>query len=146
MANDDQDEKEPLSEMEKLYGDIRERISKRYESRMEFTIHVAFFVIATIGLFFMWNNELATLFLRNVCTGLLGLWFFGLVGHVINFAFEEMRENAIERELQRVGLLTPHQIEKAKHPPQRLVMLGEDGELVEYPDSNEDEGRRAKTR
>jgi hypothetical protein len=64
-------------------------------------------------------------------------WTMGILIHLVQFAFDEWGERAVDAELERVGLVA-YQRRKAKRAAadedERLMRLGEDGELVEIED------------
>lgn len=107
--------------------EIRKRMQQRFDARAAFFSHLIAFVIFN---FMVWaffldiRNPLESVF------GLLGVfvtggWTIGIAIHFIVYYFAEMRERAIERELERDR---EFYYEKSKR---RLVQLDEDGELVE---------------
>lgn len=121
-------------EMQYIYKDIKKRMHARYESRAELAGHLAaYIIIAVIGGFAIGAYD-------QTLWRVLGLlWTAGIFIHAVTTYFEEMREKAIDRELERYGLRPRVELESEKVKRDglsdaRLVTLSDDGELVDYQD------------
>ena len=120
---------------EQIYNDIKKRIDDLYGKRAEFFSHLVGFVVVMV---IAWGFTDIGYDLGPIGEIFSVLWLMGLSIHAVQTYFEEMKERALQRELERVGLLTPRQVEKAKHhPPERLVHLSDDGELIDYDDDQQ---------
>jgi hypothetical protein len=123
------------------YGDIRKRITHRYNNRIAFFSHLTAFLVSN-G--FGWMLWLGTP--ENVRSGVLGVllllvsvgWLIGMSIHAIIYLMMEARERAIERAIQEERAWTSG--EKPKRDPR--VYLTEDGELEEIADEDEIETPR----
>lgn len=128
----------------RIYEDTKRRIKKRYNQRAEVISHAIAFAISIPALWFVllgtswfsgdtWESIAAL--------GSIG-WLIGLSIHLSQHMIYEMRERAINRELDRLGMFDA--TEKAKRdsaPPERLVRLSDDGEIIDL--YNEDDRRDA---
>lgn len=127
-----------MDEKERIYNDIRKRIRRKYENRKEFISHVAGYLFA---MFFMWfiisspydflnTHDLGT----NIARIISGMWTIGILIHGVQFMMDEMRENAINRELER------HEMFRGKlKNEERAYRLQDDGEIIadDYDDYDE---------
>jgi hypothetical protein len=117
------------------YGDIRKRITHRYNNRIAFFSHLTAFLVSN-G--FGWMLWLGTP--ENIRRGVLGVllllvsvgWIIGMSIHAIIYLMMEARERAIERAIQEERAWTSG--EKPKRDPR--VYLTEDGELEEIADED----------
>jgi hypothetical protein len=127
-----------VEELRHIYDDIRVRVNSRYASRANFAGHlvaflataaitVTFAVLGIVPGFFTW---LAPFF--------LAAWFIGISIHAVNWLLTELRERAIQKELERAGigyytrmLYERGMLEKQKRDGERLVRLTDDGEIVD---------------
>lgn len=115
------------------YDEIRKRITKRYENRAEFFIHLVSFVIINA---LLWSE---LVFRRGwLMTGFTGLWFIGLVAHFINFLTYEARERAIERAIERERGWMSDSGSSPKLKRDSYARLSDDGELVEIVDADDE--------
>lgn len=89
--------------MNESYENIKRRVSERYERRMGFAIHLVTFV-ATAVIFWGVLGWATSVLLQVIGA----LWFAGLLGHGVQVLFEELRDRALERGM-----------EKAKRSPER---------------------------
>lgn len=121
-----------LSDNERLYQHVVKRIERRYEARTQLAAHfIAFVALGIVGLFVIPHGQW--------WVAVMGVWLAGLLVHAINVGFAELRDRAIERELERAGVYasakrkrddevsTTHERAEAM----RLVHLSDDGELVD---------------
>jgi hypothetical protein len=123
-------------DLEKIYKDIKKRVYARYNKRKEVVIHAAsYFMLVIIG------APLLGLYDINVhgwAWRVLGLlWTVGLIGHGIEVWFYEMSQRALDRELERLGLLN-------KPKRDQLVQIGEDGELEDVLFTDPTEERQSR--
>lgn len=131
-----------------IYQDVKERVEKRFQWRAELGGHIigyiGFLFVGT--LFFSENSGIRS---TEVYPIIALIWLGGLMIHVMNVMMFELRERALQRELENAGIYPGMiQREKAKHNTQfggneRLVRLTEDGELVDVNQyENEDSPRQ----
>ncbi|GEM_PF-1492336 len=137
----------PPEDARALYEDIRKHIEARFEMRTQFFGNLGSFLFAMFMLWFIFLEPTSASFRHNGLGALISVgWAIGLMVHFVNWIFGELRENAISREMARVGLRTiprPNS-EKAKRA-ERLVRLSEDGELEEFdPDALDTKRRETK--
>lgn len=127
-----------------IYKDIKARVTARWEKRGEFMMHIVIYGIAIIGYVFFIDTSSWEGVMKTLAGIFMILWTMGFLAHAVDTLFHELRERAIDREVDRLGLrhaLYQQQIEKSKRDNDRhdrLVTLGEDGELVEIDDYEED--------
>ena len=118
------------------YEAIRKRMTERYRSRAEFYGHLIAFVIINL---FAWAVIPSTLSegLRATILTFLALisvgWFVGVAIHAINFILVEMRERAIDREIERERrwLAGEDMDEKPKRHRRLERMTDDEGELLD---------------
>lgn len=135
-----------------IYKDIKARVTARWEKRGEFMIHVVIYGIAILGYVLFVDTSTWSSVVTSVINGFMVLWTMGFAGHAMDTLFHELRERAINSEVDRMGLrhaLYQQQIEKSKRDNNghdRLVRLGEDGELVEVDPHDEEDNQFNKSR
>ncbi|MEQ8675152.1 MAG: 2TM domain-containing protein [Aggregatilineales bacterium] len=118
--------------LEKIYKDIRKRVHEKYEKRKEFAIHATIF---TFSMLFVWlvifsPNDFGDSGIFEIfATAISCLWAIGFVAHGVDFGFTEMRENAIDREIERTRLFG----EGGKLKNEDIgLRLREDGEFIDF--------------
>lgn len=128
-------------EFQQLYGEIARRVENRYGRRAEILTHVIVYLFAMAVFWLLlydssWFSAGGAL--DTIAMALSVLWTMGLMIHFIQWVFNELRDRAIQRELERAGLVTGYRqlMQKAKRD-ERLVRLSDDGELVDI-DSDDD--------
>lgn len=118
-----------------IYKDIRKRVKQKYDKRKEFAIHFAMFVIAMYGIWGVLN--LADIFV-GVARIFSILWGMGIIAHFLDFAFHELQELAVQRELRRVGILPlkkpKRRVMTEADTNERYMRLSDDGELIDFAD------------
>jgi hypothetical protein len=113
------------------YDEIRRRITKRYENRAEFFIHLVTFVIINA---LLWSE---LVFRRGwLLTAFTALWFIGLVAHFINFLMSEARERAIELAIEREHYWGSNSGDGRKLKRDSYTRLSDDGELIDVVDDD----------
>ena len=126
-----------------IYQDVRQRVHKRFERRKEFFSHLVGYVVSIIGFWLFWNPIAFGDGGWGIAAALATLgWTIGILIHMVQFAFDEWGERAIDAELERVGLTTYQQRKSKRAEDQedeRLMRLGEDGELVEMQDDYQED-------
>jgi hypothetical protein len=131
------------------YEAIRKRMTERYRSRAEFYGHLIAFLIIN-G--FAWAVIPGTLYesSRSTILTLMALtsvgWFVGMAIHAINFILVEMREHAIDREIERERRWLAGEATGEKPKRSRLERLtDDDGELLDDVLDAQDSGfKRAR--
>jgi hypothetical protein len=142
--------KKDSSDADKLYKEIRRRVIARYEKRKDFWGMTLTIVLLSVIIWGFWLDfsSVSGLFEQGVRL----FWFGCLLAAVINtveYVFFELRERAVDREMERVGLrryyieLADDPGMKRKNDPgdtplERLVALSEDGELIPLDDDAPD--------
>ncbi len=126
------EQRQPHSEQEEAYRRIVGRVEKRFEVRTQFAAHLAAFIAMVL----VWQTILPDIQFWNV---VFGFWFAGLMIHGINTLFFELRERAIDQQLEHAGLIDPGKLKRGgvdENVDQgaRLVRLSEDGELEPLDD------------
>lgn len=121
----------PADDYEKIYDDIRARVSERFEMRTQFAGHLGAYLVVSLFVWGYWIypfNPQGTL--ETIGAVAMGLWTIGVVVHGVNWLLYEIRERVIQRELERAGL---DYAPAKRKPAERLVRLSEDGELLDLP-------------
>jgi hypothetical protein len=106
--------------------EIRRRITRRYQRRLWFFIHL--FLTLPIGLLldsFRFYGRFGSSFL-------LAMWFAGLFIHGIILYINGAKERAIQREIERQQHLALQLSGKPKRSSR--LSIGEDGELLDVVD------------
>lgn len=107
------------------YDEIRQRITNRYENRIQFAGHLLVFLVVN-GL--IWSGALGVWPMLDWITG---AWSLGLAIHFVKFFMAEARERAIDAEREwSTG-------EKPKRDSR--VRLTVDGELETVAEDDEDD-------
>ncbi|MCS6872413.1 MAG: 2TM domain-containing protein [Anaerolineae bacterium] len=120
------------------YLAARKAAEKRVKSRVEFYQHLAAYVMVNAMLAIAFNFPFWMIF---VTFG----WGAGLLAHGIEVFFDDplRRERAVAREMEKLGY-KPTDVETEKPKRDRLLTLGDDGELVELDElesRNREDGR-----
>jgi len=130
-----------------IYKDIKKRVHQRFEWRTQFAGHLIAFLAFVVASPFVFN-QYSGIFQFETAFLVGALWFGGLMIHAVNVAFAELRDRALQNELEKAGIF-PGMIrdEKAKHDNQytgeeRLVRLTEDGELIDADDYAYEDNRQ----
>ncbi len=139
------------------YDEIRARAEKRVKKRAEFLQHLAIYLIVNGFLWLMflviaittgaWPALIAP-FLSTVGWG-IGLAIHALTVYVDTTAVEKMRQQEIDREIQRemerrgMSADVPESYEKPKRD--QVMRLSDDGELIP-DDADQDEQPRVRRR
>lgn len=118
------------------YEAIRRRMTERYRSRGEFYGHLIGFIIVNL---FAWAIIPGTLYesSRSTILTIMALisvgWFVGMAIHAINFILVEMRERAIDREIERERrwLAGENMGEKPKRHRRLERLTDDEGELLD---------------
>ena len=136
-----------------IYEEIKEQVRQRFERRTQLAGNLMGLIGYVIVAPFLFQYE-SGLFSTQVGFIIGALWLGGLLIHAVNVAFAEMRDRALQNELERVGLLPARtREEKAKHDEQytggeRLVRLTDEGELIDvaydYDDDYDENNRQTK--
>lgn len=121
--------------------EIRKRIERRYNKRKEFFALLFTLSILNIGIWSIFSP--AGLFL-TAAQCFLGISILAVVLTGGEYLFNELKENAIDREIERERearyggyRYTADKTKREYEPPVRLVTLSEDGELVDMDDDDE---------
>lgn len=126
-------------ELEKIYKDIRKRVHEKYEKRKEFAMHATIFGFSMFLLWFVLYSPSDFgdgNILKAILTIFSCLWAIGFVAHGVDFGFTEMRENAIDREIERTRLFGD--MGKLKNEDVGM-RLRDDGEFVGFDLQDDDE-------
>jgi hypothetical protein len=142
--------KDSSSDADRLYKEIRRRVTARYEKRKDFWSMNGCFVLFSIIVWGFWLDFFTVSGLLE--QGVRLFWFgflFACVISTVEYVLFELQERAVDREMERVGLrrsyieLAEHRGAKRKNdsgdtPLERLVALSEDGELIPLDDDAPD--------
>lgn len=123
-----------------IYKDIRKRVKQKYDKRKEFAIHFAMFAIAMYGIWGVLN-------LTGIFVGIGRIfsivWGMGIIAHFLDFAFHELQEHAVQRELRRAGILPlkkpKRRIITEADTNERYMRLSDDGELIDFASDTYDD-------
>ena len=130
-----------------IYEDIKKRVNKRFEWRTQFAGHLFAFLAFVVVAPFVFTEAVGVL--QTKVGFIVGaLWFGGLMIHAVNVVFSELRDRALQNELEKAGIF-PGMIrnDKVKHDnhytgEERLVRLTEDGELIDANDYAYEDNRQ----
>lgn len=119
------------------YEAIRKRVTERYQNRAQFLGHLIAFLMVNViawALIPPWLMNGASDFFRSLIMGAMFLgsagWLLGLVIHGMNYVLTEMRERAIDREIERERQWLEGRWDEEKPKRQRLErLISDDGEL-----------------
>ena len=125
-----------IEELRYIYDDIRVRVSARYATRAAFAGHLAAFIATTAVIMFFASSYILPGFFSQLALFGLAAWFIGISIHAMNWLLCELRERAIQKELERLGVGYYERNFWEKHKrdrgqPERLVRLTDDGEIVD---------------
>jgi hypothetical protein len=128
-------------ELRMIYEDIRARVNARYVSRTMFAGHLVAFLVTTMIIVLFARSGMLLGLPDNLINYGIAAWFIGICIHTVNWLLTEMRERAIQKELERFGLRSYERyfLEKQKrdnNQQERLVRLTNDGEIVDYYDDD----------
>lgn len=124
--------------------EIRRRIERRYNHRIEFFSHLTAFVVIVGIVWFVWltttqppRNDVISWIITLGSAG----WLAGLLIHAINYILTEQREQAIERTIEQERLWWG---EKPKRD--QAMRLSDEGELLEIVDDEPEYNGKRKPR
>jgi hypothetical protein len=126
--------------LEPDYNEIRYRIKKKYDNRVEFISHVVAFLGANFVLWAVLQPQNGWATLSSIA---MGGWFIGVLCHTVVFWGKEAQESAIQREIERErefrGQYTSDTDMKRKR---EHLQLTEDGELLDIVDEDSKAAKR----
>jgi hypothetical protein len=135
-----------------IYEDVKKRVYERYEMRTSFAGNLAGFAGTVFVTYVFAQMNILPGFLHNILPWIMGFWLIGLSVHSVNWLLYELRERAVRREIDRIGLgwydrrLMAKRKRMSDEPEERLVRLSDDGEIIDlYHDEYADyETRRSR--
>jgi hypothetical protein len=129
--------------------EIRRRVEKRFDQRAEFFSHlIAYVVVNGFGWGLLAPKLEISPFFTTIGMGITLLWGMGVAIHGVMYLFEEGKERAIQREIERerelrygpggAGAGNPQKFKNNSRD--RIMRLSNDGELIadEYEDDDEE--------
>jgi hypothetical protein len=130
--------------LEPDYNEIRYRIKKKYDQRVEFISHIVAFLGAN---FVLWGILQPAYGWAAISAVAMGGWFIGVLCHAVVFWGKEAQERAIEHEIEREReLRSRYPLESDFKRKREHLQLTEDGELLAVVSEDEDEQPRLKKR
>lgn len=120
-----------------IYADIKKRVYARYEMRTNFAGNVAGFAGTLFVVYVLGQMSLLPGWIISILPWVLGFWLIGLSVQAANWLLYELRERAVQREIDRIGLgwydrrLTAKRKRMSDEPEERLVRLSDDGEIID---------------
>ncbi len=135
--------KEPDAVNNQVYDEIRRRVEMRYQRRAKFFIHFTVFV--ALNLFVLFTYGLGGLTWTYSVVPVSAIWLLVLVAHGILTRMAEVRDDAVEREIERER---EWQLQMRKYAYEQAqdedhARLSDEGELV-YPDDVATEPKRKR--
>ena len=124
------------------YDEIRRRIKRKYDNRVEFFSHIVAFLGVNLVLWGVLQPQNGWYTLSMIG---MGGWFVGVLCHVVVFWGKEMQEREIERAIEREYDLRGHQPPEADVKRKRdRLRLTADGELLDVVDEDEERVSRKR--
>lgn len=120
--------------LEPDYDEIRRRIKKRYDNRVEFISHIVSFLGANLVLWGVLQPQYGWYTLASLA---MGGWFIGVLCHAVVFWGKEAQERAIERAIEREREFRSQNPEAYIKPKRDRLSLTADGELLDVIDEDE---------
>lgn len=112
------------------YQAIRRRVEARYGMRIGFFAHAISFVVAMVLgwiIFYSW----LTAWIFDLALISSAGWFVGITIHAVIWVMSELKERAIDREIEKERELLYRYGVKRKNSVGRYYELTDDGELAE---------------
>jgi hypothetical protein len=121
------------SEQLQIFQAMEARIKRRYARRIEFISHAIAFVILVPIIWLVILNWLPDYpFWKIVGAISTGGWAVGFLIHLVQVIGQEMEDRAIMGEMERLGMLGSYKRKRDEQsPPERLVRLSDDGEIID---------------
>jgi len=114
--------------LKKIYKDIKKSVHKRYDARKTIAIHTVIFITVMVGVWIIAEAAQAPSIIAISLQVLSFGWLIGLLAHGTDWLFDELRDRALVRDLEKAGVLS----QKAKRDEtQAALRLSDDGELIE---------------
>jgi uncharacterized membrane protein YciS (DUF1049 family) len=120
------------------YRAIRARVEARYGMRVGFFAHAISFVVAMVLGWVVFYNWFSSGWLFDLALIGSAGWFVGVTIHAVIWIMSELKERAIDREIEKERELLYRYGVKRKNSVGRYYELTDDGELAES-DPYEDE-------